>query len=677
MPDRASGPAPLLDRFAPGAWPESFALSAAAVAVGLAAALCVHAFKAWIGCVSLGGGDLVAGLGLGALAAALLLPALGGVVVGVLRQRFVGEERHHGVAGIMESVALAGGRLRWRRAPVKGVAAGVSIGSGASVGPEDPSVQLGAAAGSMLGQVLRLSDDRTRSLVAAGAAAGVAAAFDAPIAGVFFAVEIVLGEIAGGALALVLLGAVSSAALTHVLAGHHVAFAIPPYAPPGAGGLPAFVALGALAGVVAAGYTRAIHGAQDLFALLRLPAWMKPALAGLAVGALALWLPGVLGVGYPTVEAVLGGAGPGLGLLLALLVAKLVATALCIGAGFPGGVFAPALFLGATLGGAAAAAATHLPGGEPAAVTLALVGMGAVLAGATHAPLTAILLLFELTRDYAVLLPAMLATVTSLAVSRRLCRDSVYTLALARKGIRLERGRDVEVLDALTVGETLRREVPTIPESAPAIEALERIQRTRQAGLVVVDAAGLLAGIVVARDLDAAAREGRLDGRTVGDLCTREVVTAYPDESLAVALRRMSTRDLERLPVVDREEPRRILGVLRSGDLVRAYDLALRRREVARHRAHQVRLGALASGTLVAEVFVEPGAACEGRRLAEAGWPPDAVLASIRRGSLTLVPRGDTRLLAGDVLVLVAGSEASRAACARLCEAARAGPGAP
>ena len=665
-------PTPRPENPRPGAEPvlsrESAVLGGAAIAVGLLAAGGVYAFKAWIAVVQSGALSLTRLLpGAAWPWATALVPAVGGLLVGLVVVFVIGEERHHGVAGVMEATALAGGRLRWRRMPVKAVAAGTAIGTGASVGPEDPSVQIGANLGSFFGVTLRLSDDRVRALVASGAAAGIAAAFDAPIAGVFFALEIVLGELAAGSLGLILLAAMSSAALTHSLVGEHPAFDVPAYALKSAGELPLYVLLGVAAGVVAGLYVTALYAAQDLFAHVKAPRWAKPAVAGLVVGVVGLSLPQVLGVGYSGIEAALqGGLAPGL--LLSLLVAKLAMTAVCIGSGVPGGVFAPSLFLGAMLGAAAGAAVARfapIPGVEPQAY--AIVGMGAVLAGAVHAPLTAILLLFEMTRDYRIMVPAMLSVATSLAVARAIRRESVYTLGLARKGIRLERGRDVEVLATIQVAEAMQTAVPTVLESAPAAEALEAVHRTRHLGIAVLDAEGRLAGIVAAQDLDRAGADGGLAGRTVGDVCTKELLVAHPDETLAAALRRMSVRDVGRLPVVPRDDPHRLVGMLRRSDVVRAYDVALGRRAALRNQAQRVRLSA-STDARVDEVVVARGAACDGRRVRDVAWPRDFVLATVRRGERVLLPRGDTTLEAGDVLVVLTEGEAA-SAVRRLCGA--------
>ncbi len=595
----------------------------------------------------------------------LLVPTMGGLVVGALMYLFVGEERHHGVAGVMEAVALAGGRLRYKRIPIKTVAASISIGAGASVGPEDPSVQIGANLGSFLGQVLHQSDDRTRTLVAAGAAGAISAAFNAPIAGIFFALELIIGELSGGLFGSVALAAVISAVFTQAVSGAEPAFHVPTYKFNSPLELPLYLALGVLAGIISALYIRAIYQAHDLFHAVKAPRWVKPAIAGLIVGAVGIFLPQIFGVGYSTIEQILNGQPFSLALLIALLVAKLILTPVSIGGGFPGGVFAPSLFLGATLGAAfGSIVQLVIPGYPIVPAAFAMVGMAAVLAGAVHAPLTAIILLFEMTNDYRIILPLMFAVIVSLIVSQRLQRDSVYELGLARKGIRLQRGRDVEVLDTIMVSEVMQTVTDTLQDSDPLAVAAETLSQTRHHGLPVVDAHGELCGILTIQDIERVQINGR-DQITIGQACTRELLIAFPDETIGTALRRMSTRDIGRLPVVARDNHRQLLGVLRRTDLVRAYDIALTRRTMMRHAAQQVRLGAF-SGAQIIEVTVATGAPCTDRRVSEVSWPRDCVLASVRRGQQTLIPHGDTLLRAGDVLIVVVEG-AARTEVQRLC----------
>jgi len=584
-----------------------------------------------------------------------LVPVLGGVIVGLLLHFFVGEERHHGVAGIMEAMALAGGRLRYRSVPAKALAAAISIGAGASVGPEDPSVQIGANLGSMFGQVFRLSDERVRALVAAGAAGGIAAAFNAPIAGVFFAIEVILGELSASSLGVVTLAAVISAVFTQAVSGQQPAFPIPAYTFQGVSELPFYLVLGLIAGPIAAAYIRLLDGSQRMFHVLHIPAWLKPVIAGLAVGIVGIFLPQLFGVGYDTIGSVLNGQSLAFGLVLLLLIGKLILTPISIGAGFPGGVFAPSLFIGAMVGeGLGQVIAVLFPQMHIAPAAFALVGMAAVLAGSVHTPLTAIILLFEMTNDYRIILPVMFAVVVSMFISQRLQRDSVYTLALARKGVRLQRGRDVDLLEGITVAEVMQQDSEVLLASQSIESAMAWLSVTRHHGVPVVDDRGRLVGILTLADIERAQngdhpRNGEL---TVGDICTRELLVATPDESIGAALGRMSPRDIGRLPVVSRDDPNHLIGILRRSDLVRAYDIAITRRSEVRHRAQQIRLVAF-SGASVIDLVVEPGSACADKLVSEVPWPKEAIIASVRRGGQILVPRGDTRLKAGDVLVIV------------------------
>lgn len=645
--------------------PQSVVQIIIAVLVGLAGGIGVWIFKALI--------ELAQRLAFGALGgwlaqfgswAVVLIPVIGGLLVGAFLHFFIGEERYHGVAGIMEAVALAGGRLRYRRIPAKSVVSALSIGFGASVGPEDPSVQIGSNIGSMAGQVLRLSEERVRALVAAGAAGGIAAAFNAPIAGVFFAVEIILGEISGSGLGTIVLASVASAVFIQAVSGPQPAFRVPEYTFVSPWELPFYLLLGVLAGVIAAAYIRGLYKAQDVFHAWAAPRWIKPAAAGLIVGVVGIFLPQVFGVGYDTIEGILNGASYSIGLLCALLLAKLILTPVSIAGGFLGGVFAPSLFLGATLGGAfGQIIAAVVPGIPTAPAAFALVGMAAVLAGAVHAPITAILLLFEMTNDYRLILPLMAAVIISLVISQVLQPESVYSLALARKGIRLDRGRDIEVMQALTVAEVMGPSLGVFHETDTIETAADVFLQTRTHGLPVLNSTGALVGILTVSDLDRAQAENL---RTVGDACSRDLLIAYPDESLATAFSRMGRRDIGRLPVVSRDNLHQLLGILRRTDLLRAYDAALTKRAMTRHRHDQVRLSTL-SELGVEEFKVEAGAPCAGRRIMDLHWPAESVVASVRRGRRVLVPHGDTILQAGDVLVVVADEQAS-GEVRRLCQ---------
>ncbi len=596
--------------------------------------------------------------------AIILIPCLGGLFVGIFNRLFLRTEKIHGTAAVMQSVALSGGRLPYKEAPVKAASSALSLGVGASVGPEDPCVQIGANIASMLGQILRQTDDRIRTLVAAGAGSGIAAAFNAPIAGVFFALEIVLGEISGNALWLILVSAVVSSVFTQAVSGTAPAFQVPAYEFHSVWELPLYLVLGLIAGPVSAMYANLLYKMQDVYAAWRIPDWLKPASAGLLLGAAALYVPQILGTSYGSTEEILNKSDFALGFLVILAVAKLVFTPVSIGGGFKGGVFAPSLFTGAALGGAVGSGAAMLfpsLGIDPRA--FALVGMAAVLAGAVRAPLTAVILLFEMTNDYRIILPLMFAVAASLLISQRLQRDSVYGIGLARHGIRLDRGRDVEVLDGITVGEVMRPDTAAIKETYTLAKAADLLEKKRHHGLPVIDRRGRLSGVLSLQDID---RARNLKAR-VGTVCTRDVLTAFPDETLSAALRRMSERDIGRLPVVSRIDKRKLVGMLRRADVIHAYNLALTRRTAQRHLEGSVRLEAVTPDQVdVSDVRVESGAKIAGMKLKDVPLPRDSVIASVRRGARVYIPHGDTVIKPDDLLVIVAQGK-SRQEMIELC----------
>ena len=661
-----------LDRLQP---PAPVVLGLLALLVGLASGVGIWLFKLLIQGVHhlilVDGGELLDSLESWGIA---LVPVIGGLVVGLMGRYVIGRERREGVTGIIESVALAGGRLRYRLLPAKTAAAAISIGSGASVGPEDPSVQIGSNIGSMIGQWFNLSDERVRALVAAGAAAGIAAAFNAPFAGVFFALELILGEIGGSALSVVVMAAVVSSVFTQAVEGPQPAFHVPAYELNSVWELGLYFGLGAIAGPISALYVKLLYTAHDLFGSWNVPRWIKPAAAGLAVGLVGIFLPEVFGVGYETIEGILNGKDAGVTFFLILLVAKLILTPISIGGGFYGGVFAPSLFLGAALGAAYGTIAESLfPGLGILPPAFAMVGMAATLAGAVHAPLTAILLLFEMTHDYRIVLPLMFAVVISMLISQRIRPESVYTLGLTRKGIRIQRGRDVDLLDSITVGEVMRRAPEGLHETDSIIFAKGRLIHLHAHGLPVFNAQNDLVGILTLGDIEEWETEHEEpEGRhvTVGEICTRDVVVTHENETIGSALRKMGVRDIGRLPVVDSRNPKKMVGMLRRTEVVQAYDAALSKRAGLRHKARQVRIGEIGRVD-VHEITVEAGAACVGKNVSEISWPRDCVIASIQRKGRLLIPRGDTTLQVGDVLAVVAEEGEAIAKVRSICRRER------
>ncbi|MFB2969880.1 chloride channel protein [Aerosakkonema sp. BLCC-F183] len=530
------------------------------------------------------------------------VPTIGGLLVGLMRWRWqdLGPSISTLIATTQESRHAVARQLR----PVtKMVAASISLGSGASLGPEGPSVEIGANFGMLLGQVLQVSQERHRLLLGAGAAAGLAAGFNAPIAGVFFALEVVLGTtFATSAVSVVLLAAVVSALIAQIGLGAQPAFSLPVYEVRSPLELPLYMGLGLLASLVSITYTQAIQLAQRCFRgqvpcfswLGQIPRFIHPILGGLCVGLVALQLPQILGIGYETVEAMLQDVEFSLQLLLVLLVVKLVMTAVSLGSGLVGGIFAPAMFLGASSGAAyGKILAALLPGMSAniaAPPAYAMVGMAAVLAGSVRAPLTSILLLFELTRDYRIVLPLMAAVGLSVWLVERLKPTATQGLNLQQMGLNVEKDQYLEILKQMPVKAAMQIPRLMLSGSCGVLEAGLALTDERCHTALVVDANEQLIGLVTLKDINRAIARSQADPlacnlatQTLESICTKEILYAYTSESVAEALDRMAARGLHQLPVVERDNPQRVLGLLEREGINLACDVAVTGQALTRY----------------------------------------------------------------------------------------------
>ena len=368
----------------------------------------------------------------------VLAPVAAGLLYGPLVQYFAPEARGHGVPEVMYAVARRGGRIGPQVAAVKALASALCIGGGGSVGREGPIVQIGSALGSTVGVLTRAGLPRMRVLVACGAAGGIAATFNAPLAGVFFAMELILRDFTAQSFGMVVLASVTSSVIGRAAFGNEPFLHLPSFSVQHPAEYGLFAALGLLAGVLGVLFARVLYLIEDACdAAWRGPQWARPAVGGLLLGSLLLVLPQMYGVGYPVLGRGVAGAYS-IAFLLALLGGKMLATSLTIGIGGSGGVFAPSLFIGAMAGAVYGQSLHHfLPGLAGPAGAYALIGMGAVFAGAAHAPITAVVIIFELTGDYSVILPLMTAVVLATGVSHMISADTIYTLKLRRRGIDL------------------------------------------------------------------------------------------------------------------------------------------------------------------------------------------------------------------------------------------------
>ena len=470
----------------------------------------------------------------------VLAPIVGGLLYGPLVARFAPEARGHGVPEVMLAVAELGGRIRPQVAIVKALASALCIGSGGSVGREGPIVQIGAALGSTLGQVAQMPARQLKLLVACGAAGGISATFNAPIAGVFFALEVILGDFEVVSFGVVAVSSVTAAAIGRAVFGDASFLTLPAFTISSPAELVLYAMLGGVAGVVGVLFIRVLYGAEDLAdRLWHGPPWARPAAGGALLGLLLLAVPQMYGVGYPVLTRAVTGHYV-MSFVMILLAAKIIATSLTIAIGGSGGVFAPSLFMGAMLGSAFGQLAHELlPTLQTPSGAFALVGMGAVFAGAARAPITAVVILVELTGDSGLSLPLLIAIVTATAVSTRLSADTIYTLKLRRRGIQLHRPRVVSVMRSVPVSVAMGPLPAALLADAPLSVVIDHLTATRDETVPVVDEAGHLVGVINATDVDADTLAERPDDTSAGTLA-HTPMTLRTDDLLEDAVRALS-----------------------------------------------------------------------------------------------------------------------------------------
>ncbi|HET6794487.1 MAG TPA: chloride channel protein [Acidimicrobiales bacterium] len=529
---------------------------------------------------------------LGALS--IVVPVIGGLLVGLMARYGSERIRGHGIPEAMETILIGGSRIEPRVALLKPVSSAISIGSGGPFGAEGPIILTGGAVGSVLAQFFRLAAVERRALLVAGACGGMAAVFGTPLAAALFGVELLVFEWKPRSMVPIAVSVVVASCIREVMAHHGLIRAAPLFPVPPHGGFTAVgvaeaAAVGLAGGGLAWVLTGAVYGAEDAFKRLRLHWAWWPAIGGLVVGVGGLIDPRALGVGYSTIGSELAGRIAIGGLVLLLLV-KLVIWAVALGSGTSGGILAPLLMMGAALGGLMGHGLGHAGPG-----TWALMGMAATLAGVTRSPFTAVVFAFELTHDTGSLLPLLAACSVAHLVSALALKRSILTEKVARRGFHVMREYAVDPLEALFVRDVMMSEVHSVGEATPAAE-LRRVLTAdpvvrRQRLYPVLDAAGRMAGVVGWADLvgaaDGAAGEGVVDGTPqaspttapVRDLMHRRVVTAYADETLRAVADLMAEHHLGALPVVDRADGRRVVGMVTTFEL-----LAARRRQLEEER---------------------------------------------------------------------------------------------
>jgi len=509
----------------------------------------------------------------------ILLPALGGLIVGPIINAVAPETKGHGVPEVMEAVHRQGGRIRARVAAVKILVSSLTIGSGGSVGREGPIAQIGSTVGSFLGSAFKLSKTYVRLLIVCGLSAGISGTFMAPLGGAIFGIEVIYRGVAPYDVIPVFLASVVGAVVTGEAFGLQPAFKTPAYTLRNPLELAYFVPMGLAFGLIAILWTKSLYLFEDLFEGLPVREGLKPAMGGLLMGAIGMFLLryGVMGVGYEGIEAAIAGELP-IWLLLILAVAKIAATSLTLGSGASGGIFAPSLYMGAMFGGAFAPVLSGMPLASKQIYVYSLVGMSALFAGAAKAPLTCIVMLPEMTDNYHLLPPLMVACAMSYFVSAVLMKGSIYTLKLRRRGVEID--TTVNPLKLVKVEEimTPAEEVVSVKKDTPLSVVSFMIWETKHTGFPVMED-GELAGLITLKQLSRVPSEDIANVK-VEDVLTDSLVTAFPDETAYSVFEKMNRHDVEILPVVDRQSRRKILGIVSKRDTLSALIVGRRKMRI-------------------------------------------------------------------------------------------------
>ncbi len=521
----------------------------------------------------------------------LLVPMIGGLIVGPLIHFFAPEAKGHGVPEVMQAILMKGGKIRPQVALVKAIASAITIGTGGSVGREGPIIQIGSSLGSTVGQFFKIPPKRLKTLVGCGAAAGIAAAFNAPIAGALFAVEIILMDFAVAQFSPIVIASVMATVISHSFEGNFAAFKVPPYAYASPYELVFYFILGAISGIVSYMFIKVLYFSEDYFDnKFKFPEYLKPVVGGLFIGIIALAFPQVMGVGYDTINIALHGEMLW-DVALALIFVKVIATSLTLGTGGSGGIFAPSLFMGATLGAffgyfvhALFPDITAGPG------AYALVAMGGIVAGTTRAPITAIIIVFELTNDYRIILPLMITCIISTILSSKMSRESIYTLKLLLRNISIKEGTEENVMSSLEVKNVYSPSFDSIEVSDNFSKVVNRVVRGNGPEFPVLDRLGNIQGLISIKEIKEVLfeKESLSNLLIAGDVARPEFELITISDNCNNAMEKMTKSDLEGLPVVDAFNSRKVVGMIWRKDVLDAYQKEIERRELTENLASSI-----------------------------------------------------------------------------------------
>jgi CIC family chloride channel protein len=514
----------------------------------------------------------------------ILIPTLGGLAVGPVIAFYAPEARGPGVPEVIESAALREGHILPSKALLKAWVTGLTIATGGSVGREGPVVGLGAAIGSFMARLFSFSTGKGRICLACGVAAGFAATFNTPISGALFTIEVILADMEIVYLGHIVIAAIVAVLISRQFLGDFPTFQVSPFIFHNNLELLLYLALGVLAGLVAIAFTQSVYATDSLFRRIHLPEWLKPGLGGLGLGILAVVSPAVLGVGYDSINLSLAGKFA-LATAAFLMVTKFLATVLCLGSGMSGGIMGPNLFLGAMLGTIVSLVGNHFfPNLHLVPTDYALVGMGALVSGTTLGPITATLIIFELSNSHGIIVPAMVSCIASFIVVKSLYGYSTYEMKLLRRGVQIFQGREVHRLQSMKVKDYTTKKMEIIHDDTPLPEILRRAEESPYPFFVVLDEKEELSGVLTLWDLRQALwpRGEVSESLKARDLKTTEVVTVHPEDDFETAFHLLEKKDFSTLPVVLPPRNKVVVGILKIEDALTAYNQRLLKEQTLR-----------------------------------------------------------------------------------------------
>jgi len=526
----------------------------------------------------------------------ILIPVIGGIVVGFMAKYGSDKIKGHGIPEAMEAVLTSRSRIEAKVAILKPLSAAIAIGTGGPFGAEGPIIQTGGAVGSLVGQFVSTTAAERKVLLACGAGAGMAATFNTPISGVIIAIELLLFEFRARSFIPLVIASTLATSMRSLLLGQQSMFTMGAVNFDPLHGLPFYVLLGAISGAAAIGFTKLLYWVEDQFDRLKIDDLWHPAIGALALGVIGFFIPRVLGVGYDTISDILNNH-IALKLLILIAVFKSLALVISLGSGTSGGLLAPMFMSSAALGGVFAIVMNLiLPGVHLSPGAFALVAMAAVFGAASRATFTFIVFAFEITHDYNAVLPLMLCCVIADMIALRYLPSSIMSEKLARRGLKVPEEYEAGILKLVRVSEVMRKDVQPIPSDMTVGELAGRIGGKRPVennqlerpynlteGLPIVGSDGCLCGIVTQGDLLRALEadpEGKL---TVLEAGSNKPIVAYPDEFAFDAMYRMLQNNIGRLPVVSREDPKKIVGYFNRSSILNAWSRHMDEEGVREH----------------------------------------------------------------------------------------------